>query len=47
MKTSGTADFQAKVKAISPDDLSGTYDLVLLLTKQPYNESVLQDLLSY
>lgn len=43
----GTTDFQAKVKAITPDDMSGTYDLVLLLTKQLYNESVLQDLLPY
>ncbi|KOY17912.1 ketopantoate reductase family protein [Paenibacillus xylanivorans] len=43
----GTTDFQAKVKAITPDDMSGTYDLILLLTKQLYNESVLQDLLPY
>lgn len=43
----GTTDFQAKVKAITPDDMSGTYDLVLLLTKQLYNESVLQDLLPF
>ncbi|HBU82808.1 MULTISPECIES: ketopantoate reductase family protein [Paenibacillus] len=43
----GTTDFQAKVKAITPDDMSGTYDLVLLLTKQLYNESVLKDLLPY
>lgn len=43
----GTTDFQAKVKAITPDDMSGTYDLILLLTKQLYNESVLKDLLPY
>ncbi|QLG40139.1 ketopantoate reductase family protein [Paenibacillus sp. E222] len=43
----GTTDFQAKVKAITPDEMSGTYDLVLLLTKQLYNESVLKDLLPY
>lgn len=43
----GTTEFQAKVKAITPDEMSGTYDLVLLLTKQLYNESVLKDLLPY
>lgn len=43
----GTTDFLAKVKAITPDDMSGTYDLILLLTKQLYNESVLQDLLPF
>lgn len=43
----GTADFQAKVTAITPEDMSGTYDLILLLTKQLYNESVLQDLLPF
>ncbi|SDK53414.1 ketopantoate reductase [Paenibacillus sp. OK060] len=43
----GTTDFQAKVKAITPDEMSGTYDLILLLTKQLYNESVLQDLLPF
>ena len=26
----GTTDFQSKVKAITPDNMSGTYDLVLL-----------------
>lgn len=46
-KITGTTDFQAKVKAITPDDMSGTYDLILLLTKQLYNESVLQDLLPF
>ncbi|MCZ1267610.1 ketopantoate reductase family protein [Paenibacillus tundrae] len=43
----GTTDFQAKVTAITPEDMSGTYDLILLLTKQLYNESVLQDLLPF
>lgn len=46
-KITGTTDFQAKVKAITPDDMSGTYDLVLLLTKQLYNDSVLQNLLPF
>jgi 2-dehydropantoate 2-reductase len=46
-KITGTTDFQAKVKAITPDNMSGTYDLVLLLTKQLYNDSVLQELLPF
>nr|WP_259545615.1 ketopantoate reductase family protein [Heyndrickxia oleronia] len=43
----GTTDFETKVKAITPDNMSGTYDLVLLLTKQLYNDSVLQNLLPF
>ncbi|PTY79414.1 2-dehydropantoate 2-reductase [Heyndrickxia sporothermodurans] len=46
-KIIGTTDFQTKVKAITPDNMSGTYDLVLLLTKQLYNDSVLQNLLPF
>lgn len=46
-KVVGTTDFQTKVKAITPDAMSGTYDLVLLLTKQLYNDSVLQNLLPF
>ncbi|MGE7877143.1 ketopantoate reductase family protein [Peribacillus muralis] len=46
-KITGTTDFEAKVKAITPDNMSGTYDLVLLLTKQLYNDSVLQGLLPF
>lgn len=46
-KITGTTDFHAKVKAITPDNMSGTYDLVLLLTKQLYNDSVLQNLLPF
>lgn len=46
-KIIGTIEYQAKVKAITPDNLSGTYDLVLLLTKQLYNDSVLHELLPF
>ncbi|WP_435002317.1 ketopantoate reductase family protein [Bacillus atrophaeus] len=46
-KVIGTTDFQAKVKAITPENKSGKYDLVLLLTKQLYNDSVLQELLPF
>ncbi|WP_427050610.1 ketopantoate reductase family protein [Paenibacillus sp. TC-CSREp1] len=46
-KVTGTTEFQAKVKAITPEQKSGQYDLVLLLTKQLFNESVLNELLPY
>ncbi|MDH6351551.1 2-dehydropantoate 2-reductase [Brevibacillus sp. 1238] len=46
-KIVGTTDFQAKVKAVTPDNMSGVYDLVLLLTKQLHNDSVLRDLLPF
>ena len=46
-KVVGTTDFQAKVKAITPENKSGKYDLVLLLTKQLYNDSILQELLPF
>ncbi|PSA92927.1 2-dehydropantoate 2-reductase [Bacillus atrophaeus] len=46
-KVIGTTDFLAKVKAITPENKSGKYDLVLLLTKQLYNDSVLQELLPF
>ncbi|WP_297430629.1 ketopantoate reductase family protein [Clostridium sp.] len=43
----GTTNFETSVKAITPDNMSGKYDLVLLLTKQLYNDSVLQSLLPF
>ncbi|MCI0182413.1 ketopantoate reductase family protein [Sulfoacidibacillus ferrooxidans] len=43
----GTLQFTAPVHAITPDQMSGKYDLVLLLTKQLYNDAVLQHLLPY
>ncbi|MEO2213093.1 ketopantoate reductase family protein [Paenibacillus amylolyticus] len=46
-KVTGTTEFKAKVKAITPDQKSGQYDLVLLLTKQLYNDSILQELLPF
>ncbi|RPK31073.1 ketopantoate reductase family protein [Paenibacillus xylanexedens] len=46
-KVTGTTEFQSKVKAITPDQKSGQYDLVLLLTKQLYNDSILQELLPF
>lgn len=46
-KIIGTTNFTTKVKAITPDKMSGIYDLVLLLTKQLYNDSVLKELLPF
>ncbi|MFD1885820.1 ketopantoate reductase family protein [Paenibacillus wenxiniae] len=46
-KVVGTTDFIAPVKAITPQQKSGTYDLVLLLTKQLYNGAVLEELLPF
>lgn len=46
-KVIGTTEFHAKVKAITPENKSGKYDLVLLLTKQLYNDSVLTELLPF
>ncbi|WP_172196453.1 ketopantoate reductase family protein [Saccharibacillus qingshengii] len=46
-KVTGTTEFHAEVKAVSPKQKSGTYDLVLLLTKQLYNDSVLAELLPF
>lgn len=46
-KVVGTTEFHAKVKAITPDQKSGTYDLVLLLTKQLSNGTILQELLPF
>lgn len=46
-KIVGTTEFTTPVKAITPKEMSGIYDLVLLLTKQLYNEAVLRDLLTF
>ncbi|WP_153978894.1 ketopantoate reductase family protein [Paenibacillus xylanilyticus] len=46
-KVVGTTEFHAKVKAITPDQKSGTYDLVLLLTKQLSNGTILLELLPF
>ncbi|MGG4483133.1 ketopantoate reductase family protein [Paenibacillus illinoisensis] len=46
-KVVGTTEFHAKVKAITPDQKSGKYDLVLLLTKQLSNGTILRELLPF
>src|SRR5690625_1985587 len=40
----GTLNKNIPVKAITPEEMTGTYDLVLLLTKQVFNEQVLHNL---
>ena len=36
----GTVDFTVPVNAIFPDEMSGTYDVIFLMTKQLFNEEV-------
>lgn len=43
----GTVSETLPVKALTPDEMTGVYDLVLLLTKQIFNEDVLQNLIQY
>lgn len=43
----GTVDFTVPVKALLPEQMEGTYDLVILFTKQTANEAVLTNLLPH
>lgn len=43
----GYLELQQAVKALTPEQLTGTYDLVLLLTKQTANETALPKLLPH
>lgn len=43
----GTKNFNVKVKAITPDQMKGTYDIVFLFTKQTANKQVLTNLVNY
>lgn len=36
----GTVDFTTQVKAITPDEMEGTYDVFFLMTKQLFNKEV-------
>ena len=36
----GTVDFTTPVKAITPDEMSGKYDVIFLMTKQLHNKEV-------
>lgn len=46
-KIIGYTEETVPVKAITTDEMSGTYDLVLLLTKQVYNEDVFKNIEPY
>ncbi len=43
----GFLDFNFPVFAVTPDKMEGIYDLVILLTKQTYNDLALNNLLKY
>jgi len=43
----GSADFTVKVKAITPEQMEGIYDVVFLFTKQTANDVVLTNLLAH
>ena len=43
----GFLEMHQKVTALTPDQMTGTYDLVLLLTKQTVNETALKELLPF
>ena len=43
----GTVEMNVPVKAITPDEMSGPYDVILLMTKQLYNKQVVTDLKPY
>lgn len=43
----GTVDFVQPVKAITPFEMAGTYNIIILLTKQMENEQIVRFLLPY
>ena len=43
----GTVDFTVPVKAIKPEQMTGIYDVIFLLTKQTANDAVLPGLLEH
>lgn len=45
--TKGAVEMTVPVKAVTPADMSGAYDLALILTKQIFNEAVLTNLKQY
>ena len=46
-KITGTVEMTVPVKAITPDEMTEKYDLIILLTKQLYNVEVLKGLLPF
>jgi 2-dehydropantoate 2-reductase len=43
----GTTNFNVPVKALTPDEMEGIYDLVFLMVKQTYNKTALTQLLPH
>lgn len=43
----GTVDFVQPVRAISPQEMAGTYNIIILLTKQIENEKIVRFLIPY
>ena len=46
-KIIGTVEFTQKVNAYTPDQMTGTYDIVFLMTKQQHNPEVVSMLKDY
>ena len=46
-KITGTVEMTTPVKAITPDEMSGKYDVILLMTKQLHNKEVVTFLKDY
>lgn len=46
-KVTGTTDFTQPVTAYTPDEMSGQYDIIFLMTKQQNNKEVVQKLKEY
>ena len=46
-RITGTVNFTQKVSAYTPSEMSGTYDIIFLMTKQQYNAEVLNFLKDY
>lgn len=43
----GTVDFVQPVRAFTPDEMNGTYNIIILLTKQMDNEEIVRGLIPY
>src|SRR5660398_146074 len=43
-KVTGTVDFSQSVKAITPEEMEGIYDLVFYIVKQTFNDKALNQL---
>ncbi len=46
-RITGTVDMTVPVSALTPDEMEGKYELIILLTKQLYNVGVLEGLLPF